>query len=71
MIVFDASATHGEHTVTGNTNLDLGAWQAYVANMPNTSLFLNGYGPSFSAATGSGPTPALLLSFDYYVDPSK
>eukprot|EP00045_Choanoeca_perplexa_P010527 m.107207 g.107207 ORF g.107207 m.107207 type:complete len:752 (+) comp15308_c0_seq3:614-2869(+) len=70
MVTFDASRAQGEHTVTGNTNLDPDACQAYFTHMPNTSFWLNGYGATFTATQAPG-TNQTVLSFDYYLDPGR
>lgn len=70
MITFDASQAQGEHTVTGNTNLNMQAVQDYFEMMPNTSFWLNGYGATFTAYQGKANGQA-VLSFDYYLDPGR
>ena len=49
MIIFDASATVGEHTATGDCNLPEDIMDSYFDNMPDTVGFMNGYAPAFSA----------------------
>ena len=71
-IIFDASATHGEHTCTGDTTLSEAAVAAYFASdtMPATKGFLNGYAPAFTNARDAASGRS-LLSFEYYLDPSR
>ena len=74
-VVFDASDAVGEHTVTGDTCLNLDVVEQYFQSMPDCLGFYNGYAPSFSFAHDSGPgsthTNHSLLSFDYYLDPGR
>ena len=42
-VVFDASATNGEHTVTGDTCLNEEVVTTYFNTMAETVGFLNGY----------------------------
>jgi hypothetical protein len=74
-VIFDASETHGEHTVTGNTCLNEDVVDVYFKSMTDTIGFLNGYAPSFSFQhdEGSGTTRGnrSLVSFDYYLDPER
>jgi hypothetical protein len=72
MDVFDASATQGDHTVTGNTNLNPETVQAYFENMPDSIAFLNGYAPAYTTDFTNGSLPVRsVLSFDYYLDPDR
>ncbi len=72
MDVFDASDTHGDHTVTGDTNLNPEATQAYFEYMPDSVAFLNGYAPSYTTDFTNGSLPVRsVLSFDYYLDPDR
>ena len=71
-VIFDASSATGEHTVTADTNLTTAVMDAYFAEgtMNATTGFLNGYAPSFSYRF-DGSTKRSLVSFDYYLDPSR
>ncbi|EDQ87063.1 uncharacterized protein MONBRDRAFT_27553 [Monosiga brevicollis MX1] len=72
MVTFDASRAEGQHTVTGNTNLSPSAVAAYFEDMNETRFWFNGYAPTFTAARDeSGTTARSLLSFEYYLDPSR
>ena len=74
LVIFDASDTHGEHTVTGNTCLDRQVVvDAYFQSMNRTVGFLNGYAPSFTFqhVQKKDGTNRSLISFDYYLDPER
>jgi hypothetical protein len=72
-VIFDASDTHGEHTVTGNTCLDReDVVDTYFQSMNHTVGFFNGYAPSFTFKHDhSSTTNRSLISFDYYLDPGR
>ena len=72
-VIFDASDTHGEHTVTGNTCLDReDVVDTYFKSMNRTVGFFNGYAPSFTFKhEQTEGTNRSLISFDYYLDPER
>ena len=69
-VIFDASNTHGEHTVTGDTCLTEEVVEAYFEGMSETVGFLNGYAPSFTFKHHRESSHS-LISFDYYLDPGR
>jgi len=71
-VIFDASKTHGPHTVCGDTNIEEPVVHSYFQNMDGVNGFFNGYAPSFTFAQDrTGGTNRSFLSFNYYLDPSR
>ena len=72
-IIFDASDTRGQHTVTGDTCLNsTKILDSYFEYCPQCQGFLNGYAPTFtSARRGNGTHGRSLICFNYYLDPSR
>lgn len=55
-------------TVEGNTELTREVVDAYYKGMPNAIGFANGYAPAYTFTSKNGRP---LLSFDYYLSPSR
>jgi len=71
LVIFDASAAVGEHTVTEDTTLSEPVVKEYFRlNRTSIQGFLNGYGPTFTNVFDNA-TQRALLSFDYYLDPER
>ena len=65
MVVFDASATSGEHTATGDCNLPQDVVNAYFEHMSSTVGFLNGYAPAFTGAySNTSVSMQVLVCFE-------
>ena len=70
MVVFDATNSSGSSSALGDTTLPADVVEEYKRGLPSAKGFLNGYGPSFTAAR-SDDTGAAFLSFDYYLDEQR